>query len=76
MMLTLTKEEYRELKKHGHLEKDGCVYSHLAKLDGETLAICERANDMDYIVEVKCEKVTACKINHHMLQYPRKGLWQ
>lgn len=56
MMLTLTKEEYRELKKHGRLEKDGCVYSHLAKLDGETLAICERANDMDYIVEVKCEK--------------------
>ena len=49
-------EEYRELKKHGRLEKDGCVYSHLAKLDGETLAICERANDMDYIVEVKREK--------------------
>lgn len=23
---------------------------------GETLAICERANDMDYIVEVKREK--------------------
>jgi hypothetical protein len=26
VMLTLTKEEYRELKKHGRLEKDGCVY--------------------------------------------------
>lgn len=56
MEVTLTKEEYRELKKYGRLEKDGCVYSHLAKLDGETLAICERANDMDYIVEVKREK--------------------
>jgi hypothetical protein len=26
MEVTLTKEEYRELKKHGRLEKDGCVY--------------------------------------------------
>ena len=34
MEVTLTKEEYRELKKHGRLEKDGCVYSHLAKLNG------------------------------------------
>lgn len=56
MEVTLTKEEYRELKKHGHLEKDGCVYSHLAKLDEKMVAVCERANDMDYIVEVKREK--------------------
>lgn len=56
VMLTLTKEEYRELKKHGRLEKDGFVYSHLATLDGKTVAICERANDLDYIVEVKREK--------------------
>ena len=56
MNVTLTKEEYRKLKNGEKLEKDGCVYSHLAKLDGETLAICERANDMDYIVEVKREK--------------------
>lgn len=55
-MLTLTKEEYRNLKKHGRLEKDGCVYIHLARLDEEIVAICERANDMDYIVEVKREK--------------------
>lgn len=56
MEATLTKEEYRELKKYGRLEKDGCVYSHLAKLDEETVAICERENDVGYIVEVKREK--------------------
>lgn len=55
MEVTLTKEEYRELKKYGHLEKDGCVYSHLARLDEETVAICERENDVGYIVEVKRE---------------------
>lgn len=46
MKVTLTKEEYRELKKHGRL----------AKLDGKMVAVCERANDLDYIVEVKREK--------------------
>ena len=56
MEVTLTKEEYRELKKYGRLEKDGCVYIHLAQLDEEIVAICERANDMDYIIEVKREK--------------------
>lgn len=55
MEVTLTKKEYRELKKHGRLEKDGCVYSHLARLGEETVAICEREKDMDYIVEVKRE---------------------
>lgn len=56
VMLTLMKEEYRELKKHGHLEKNGFVYSHIATLDGKMVAVCERANDLDYIVEVKREK--------------------
>lgn len=56
MEVTLTKEEYRELKKYGRLEKDGFVYSHLATLDGKMVEVCERANDLDYIVEVKREK--------------------
>lgn len=55
MEVTLMKEEYRELKKYGRLEKDGFVYSRLAKLDGRIVAVCERANDLDYIVEVKRE---------------------
>ena len=55
MEVTLTKEEYIELKKHGRFEKDGCVYSHLAQLDGKTVVICEREKDVDYIVEVKRE---------------------
>lgn len=55
MEVTLMKEEYRELKKYGRLEKDGFVYIRLAKLDGKIVAVCERANDLDYIVEVKRE---------------------
>ena len=56
-MLTLMKEEYIELKKHGRLEKDGCVYSHLAKLDGKLVTIAEMEGDeIGFIVEVKREK--------------------
>ena len=56
MMLTLMKEEYRELKKHGRLEKDGCVYSHLAKLDGKLVTIAEMEGDeIGFIVDVKRE---------------------
>nr|DAO09961.1 MAG TPA: hypothetical protein [Caudoviricetes sp.] len=50
------KGKHRELKKHGHLKKNGFVYSHIATLDGKMVAVCERANDLDYIVEVKREK--------------------
>lgn len=56
MEATLTKEEYRELKKHGRLKKDGFVYRRLAKLGGKLVTIAQRKSDeIGFIVEVKRE---------------------
>lgn len=57
MNVTLTKEEDGKLKNGEKLEKGGCVYSRLAKLDGKLVTIAEReGNEIGFIAEVKREK--------------------